>query len=118
MKIYLNDDKTHVDPQPHNDILWGLKAYCGKLHKVLYMCSSLWLLRVWSRDFSHDENERTACKAEQFHKMATFLTQNGNRMLLWVKTVVILWVCSALEAVLSLSAWEKSRDSTPNSQKL
>ena len=26
---YLNDDKTHVDPRPHNDILWGLKAHCG-----------------------------------------------------------------------------------------
>ena len=29
MKIYLNDDKTHVDPRPHNDILLGLNAHCG-----------------------------------------------------------------------------------------
>ena len=29
MKVYLNDDKTHVDSRPHNDILWGLKAHCG-----------------------------------------------------------------------------------------
>ena len=29
MKIYLNDDKTHVDPRPHNDILLGLKAHYG-----------------------------------------------------------------------------------------
>ena len=29
MKLYLNDDKTHVDPRPHNGILWGLKAHCA-----------------------------------------------------------------------------------------
>ena len=28
MKVYLNDDKTYVDPRPHNDILRGLKAHC------------------------------------------------------------------------------------------
>ena len=28
MKVYLNDDKIHVDPRPHNNILWGLKAHC------------------------------------------------------------------------------------------
>ena len=34
MKVYLNDDKTHVDPRPHNDILWGLKAHCGRFWEV------------------------------------------------------------------------------------
>ena len=29
------------------------------------MSSSFWLLQVESRDFSRDEKERTACKAEQ-----------------------------------------------------
>ena len=28
MKVYMNDDKTHVDPWSHKDILWGLKAHC------------------------------------------------------------------------------------------
>ena len=28
MKVYLNDEKTHEDLRPHNDILWGLKALC------------------------------------------------------------------------------------------
>jgi hypothetical protein len=32
--------------------------------KVLYMACSFWLLGVESRDFSHAEKERTACKAE------------------------------------------------------
>ena len=45
-------------------------------------------------------------------------TQIGPWLTFWVKIVVILWICSALQAVLSFSAWEKSRDSTPNSQKL
>ena len=31
-ELYLNDDKTHVDLEPHNGILWGLKAHCG-MHK-------------------------------------------------------------------------------------
>ena len=44
---------------------------------VLYMSPSFWLLGVESRDFSQAEKERTACKAEQIHKMATIFTQNG-----------------------------------------
>ena len=28
MKLYLNNEKNHVDPWLHNDILWGLKAPC------------------------------------------------------------------------------------------
>ena len=38
------------------------------------MSSSFWLLGVESRDFSHAEKERTACKAEQIHKMTTIFT--------------------------------------------
>ena len=85
---------------------------------VLYMSSIFWLLGVETRDFAHAEKERTACKAEQIHKMTTIFTQNDNLGPFWVKIIVILWICSALQAVLSFSAWEKSRDSTPNSQKL
>ena len=44
---------------------------------MLYMSSSLWLLGVESRDFSRAEKEKTACKAEQIHKIATIFTQNG-----------------------------------------
>ena len=42
------------------------------------MSSSFWLLGVESRDFSQAEEERTACKAEQIHKMTTTFTQNDN----------------------------------------
>ena len=38
--------------------------------------SDHWLLGVESRDFSHAEKERTACKAEQIHKMTTIFPQN------------------------------------------
>ena len=48
--------------------------------RVLYMCSSLWLLGVESCDFSQAEIERTASKAEQIHKMTTIFTQNGPRL--------------------------------------
>ena len=54
------------------------------------MSSSLWLLRVESCDFSQAEKERTACKAEQIHKMTTSFTQNGPRLSFRVKLVVIL----------------------------
>jgi hypothetical protein len=47
--------------------------------KVLYMSSSFWLLGVESRNFSHAEKERTACKAEQILKMTIIFTQNGPR---------------------------------------
>ena len=65
------------------------------------MTSSFWLLGVESRDFSQAERERTACKAEQIHKITPIFSQNNNL---------------ALKGVLSFS--EKSRNSTPNSQKL
>ena len=82
------------------------------------MWSSFWLFGVESHDFSHAEKERTACKVAQIQKMTTIFTLNGPRLSIWVKIVVNLWICSALQAVLPFSAWEKSRDSTPNSQKL
>ena len=40
------------------------------------MFFSFWLLGIESRDFSHAKKERTACKAEQIHKMATIFTEN------------------------------------------
>ena len=40
---------------------------------------SFWLLGVESRDFSHAEKERTVCKDDQIHKIATIFTQNGRR---------------------------------------
>ena len=50
---------------------------------VLYMSFSFWMLRVESRDFSKAEKERTACKAEKIHKMATIFTQNDNLETFW-----------------------------------
>ena len=41
----------------------------------------------------------------------------GSRLSFWMKIVVILWIFSALQVVLSFSAWEKSLESTPNRQK-
>ena len=58
--------------------------------KVLYMCSSFWLLEVESRDFSQAETEKTASKAEQIHKMAAIFSQNNNLGPFCVKTVFIL----------------------------
>ena len=43
---------------------------------MLYMSSSFRMLGVESRDFSHAEKERTACRAEQIHKITTIITQN------------------------------------------
>ena len=48
--------------------------------KVLYMSSSFFLFGVETRDFSHAEKERTACKAGQIYKTTTILTQNGPRL--------------------------------------
>ena len=64
-------------------------------------CASFWILDVKSNNFSHAEKKRAACKAsEQIHKMTTIFTKNGPRLLFWEKIVVILWTCSALQAVL------------------
>ena len=82
------------------------------------MSSNFWLLGVESHDFSHAEKERTACKDKEIHKMRIIFTQNGPSLCLWVKIVAILWICPALQAVLSFSVWKKSLDSTPNSQKI
>ena len=46
--------------------------------KVLYMSSSFGLLGFESRDFSQAEKGRTACKAEQIHKMTTIFTENND----------------------------------------
>ena len=44
---------------------------------VLYMSPSFWLLGVGSRDFSHTEKEKTACKAEHIHEITTIFTRNN-----------------------------------------
>ena len=43
--------------------------------QVLYMYSSFRLLRVESGDSSQAEKGRTACKAEQIHKMTTIFSE-------------------------------------------
>ena len=68
--------------------------------RFLLRCYSFWLLRVESLDFSQAEKERTACIAEQIHKKKTIYTQNDPRLSFLVKLVVILLICSALQAVL------------------
>ena len=45
---------------------------------MLYMSYSFWLLGVESLDFSQAKKERTACKAEQIHKMTAFFTKKDN----------------------------------------
>ena len=35
-----------------------------------------------------------------------------------VKIVVILWICSALQTIISFPAWDELRDAIDNSQKL
>ena len=50
----------------------------SRVTKVVDMSSSFWLLRVESHDFSQAEKERTACKAEQIHKMTTIFNQKDN----------------------------------------
>ena len=62
------------------DIRQNEKTVQSLFTKVLYISSSFWLLGVKSRDFSHAEKERTACKDEQIHKMTTIFTQNGPRL--------------------------------------
>ena len=64
----------------------SIERFLGKCHfspifpksKVLYMSSSFGLLGVESRAFSQAEKERTACTAEQIHKMTAIFTQNDN----------------------------------------
>ena len=80
-----DQDPAKLSPQPAQPA-----QPLGRASKVLYMCSSFWLLGVESCDFSHAEKERTACKAEQIHKMIIIFTQNGPRLSFGVKIVVIL----------------------------
>ena len=90
---------------------WSLgQSYDSKII-VIYLCSSFRLLGVESRA----EKEKIACKAVHIHKMTTIFTQNDNLWPFSVKIVVIFLFYSSLQAVLSSSAWEKSRDSTPKS---
>ena len=55
---------------------------------------------------------------EKIHKMTINFTHNGQKLPFWVKIVIIFKICSALETVVFFSAWDKSRDSSANSQKL
>ena len=69
---------------------------------MLYMSSSFGILGVESRDFSQAKKERTACQAEQIHITQPFLL-NSTAWTILSEIVVILWICSALQAALSFS---------------
>ena len=102
--------------------IWWLGVCCQNIlmgiSGMVYMSSSFRLLAVESCDLPQAERDITASKAEQIYKTTTIFTQNGSKMLFWMKMVVILWICSVLQAIISFSAWEKSRDSGANSPKL
>ena len=53
------------------------------------MFSSFGLLGVESRDFSHAEEEKTACNAEQIHKMTTISLKMTNLGPIWVKIQIL-----------------------------
>ena len=61
---------------------------------------------------SHDLSQAEKEKNEQIYKMGTIFTLNGHRLSFWVNIVVILIINSALQAVNSFSAWDRSRDTT------
>ena len=63
------------NPTIFNIIRWVDQASDVPSIIFVYMFPSFWLLRVESHDFSQAEKERTACKAEQIHKMTTIFTQ-------------------------------------------
>ena len=68
-------------------------------------------MALGSRDLSQAENKITACKAKQIHKMTTAFIQKDNLEPFWGKILVdIFKIFSALQAVISFSAWDKSRD--------
>ena len=58
------------------------------------MSSSVWLLGVELCDFSHAEKERTACKAEQIHKMTTIFTQIDDYTHLYIPLCLPLCIAS------------------------
>ena len=86
-------------------LLSPIESYLLVPTLVLYMWSSICLLGVESRDFSHAEKERFAWKVVQIHKMTTVFTQNDSLGPFWVNIVVIFWICSSLQGGLSFSAW-------------
>ena len=84
---------------------------------VGYMFSSFLQLAVESRDLSQAEKEITLLKAKQTHKMATFFYSKWQfstpRTFLSCHFVNL-----GLQTVISISAWDKSRDTTANWRKL
>ena len=84
---------------------------------MVYIWSSILHLAVGSHDLSQAEKEITVCKAEQIYKMTT---QNGpgwRKLSFWVKIVVILWICSTLQTVISVSAWVNDVIQKPTEEK-
>ena len=61
------------------------------------------LLADESCDLTQAEKKITVVKAEQIHKMTIICIQNGQKISLWVKIVVILRICSALTTVIFFS---------------
>ena len=76
--------------------------WSGAYSKTWVVClsSNFSLLAVGSSDLS-EGTEITACKGEQVHKMKSISSQNGPRLLYWVKIVVIFQLSIAKQVFLS-----------------
>ena len=75
--------------------------------QVLYMSSSFLAVGSWVTWFFSSWKRQNCLRSRPNSQNDIFFTQNDNLGPFWVKLVVILWICSALQAVLSFSAWEK-----------
>ena len=86
------------------------------LLEMVYMFSKFCLLADGSRDLFQAEEELFT-KLNKFSKLQKRSLQNVPRLSFWLKIVAILWIFSALQGVISSSAWDRSRDLTGPSAK-
>ena len=84
---------------------WWLKFSYFLRSMVLYMSSSFWLLLVESCDFFQAEKEKNCLQSWANSQSNNHF--HSKRQPFLVKIFVILRICSALQAVLSFSAWGK-----------
>ena len=79
-----------------------LGTFLGGLHVLLF-------LAVEVRDLFQAEKEIMPRKAEQIYKRTIIFPHNNNLVPFFAKIVVILWICSAQQTIISFSAWVKSQ---------
>ena len=105
-----------------SDAFWRILTHCDGLwcvatcqHLGPRYLFKLWAVGWWISWFISSWDENNCCQRWANSQNDNYFHSKRSKVVIFVKIVVNLWMCSTLITVIFISAWDKSQDSSANS---